>query len=104
MIEPRDLWAWSWVPVWQDKPEWSAGFSVLTQRAFEGEMVEVRTKMGRRVKVHRLIIRSSSATEGRRDPDQGRPRQTLTGDGLAAARAATPSPDFEPERIPDWVP
>jgi UDPglucose 6-dehydrogenase len=56
-IAPDDLWAWSWVPG-EVKPEWMP-VSVLTKRAYEGEMVEIRTKMGRRVRVtadHPVIV------------------------------------------------
>jgi UDPglucose 6-dehydrogenase len=56
-IEPGDLWAWSWVPG-EEKPEWMP-VSVLTRRDFDGEMVDVRTKMGRRLRVtsdHPMIV------------------------------------------------
>jgi UDPglucose 6-dehydrogenase len=43
------LEVWSWVPG-EVEPEWMP-VSVLTKRAYDGEMIEVRTKMGRRVKV-----------------------------------------------------
>ena len=48
-IDPEDLWAWSWVPG-EDGPEWMP-VSALTKREFEGEMIEVRTETGRRVRV-----------------------------------------------------
>ena len=48
-IEPECLDAWSWVPG-EAEPEWMP-VSVLTKREYEGEMVEVRTKMGRRLRV-----------------------------------------------------
>jgi UDPglucose 6-dehydrogenase len=48
-MEPCDLWVWSWVPG-QSSPEWMP-VSVLTRREYEGEMVQVRTKMGRRLTV-----------------------------------------------------
>jgi UDPglucose 6-dehydrogenase len=48
-IEPEDLQVWSWVPG-EAEPEWMPA-SVLTKRHYDGEMVEVRTKMGRRVRV-----------------------------------------------------
>jgi UDPglucose 6-dehydrogenase len=48
-IAPESLLAWSWVPG-EDKPEWMP-VSVLTKRDYDGDMVEVRTKMGRRVQV-----------------------------------------------------
>ena len=56
-IAPADLWAWSWVPG-EAKPEWMP-VSVLTKRDYDGEMVEIRTKMGRRVRVtgdHPVIV------------------------------------------------
>ena len=56
-IEPQDLWAWSWVPG-EEKPEWMP-VSVLTKRDYDGEMVEIRTKMGRRVRVtadHPVVV------------------------------------------------
>ncbi|MGC1851117.1 MAG: nucleotide sugar dehydrogenase [Solirubrobacterales bacterium] len=56
-IVPDDLWAWSWVPG-EAKPEWMP-VSVLTRRAYNGEIVEVQTKMGRRVRVtadHPVIV------------------------------------------------
>ena len=48
-IEPADLHVWSWVPG-ETEPEWMLA-SVLTKRDYHGELVEVRTKMGRRVRV-----------------------------------------------------
>jgi UDPglucose 6-dehydrogenase len=48
-IEPEDLHVWSWVPG-EAEPEWMP-VSVLTKRDYDGEMIEVRTKMGRRVRV-----------------------------------------------------
>jgi UDPglucose 6-dehydrogenase len=63
-IEPQDLWAWSWVPG-EEKPEWMP-VSVLTKRDFDGEMVELRTKMGRRVRVtadHPVIVGDGSDDE-----------------------------------------
>ena len=48
-IEPEDLYVWSWVPG-EAEPEWMPT-SVLTKREYDGELVEVRTKMGRRVRV-----------------------------------------------------
>ena len=56
-IEPEDLWSWSWVPG-ETEPEWMP-ISVLTKRHYEGEMVEVRTKTGRRLRVtadHPVIV------------------------------------------------
>jgi UDPglucose 6-dehydrogenase len=48
-IEPERLDAWSWVPG-EAEPEWMP-VSVLTKREYDGEMVEVRTKMGRQLRV-----------------------------------------------------
>ena len=48
-IAPDELEAYSWVPG-ESEPEFMP-VSVLTKRPFEGELVEVRTKMGRRVRV-----------------------------------------------------
>ncbi len=56
-IEPHGLEAWSWVPG-EEEPEWMP-VSVLTKRDYDGEMIEVRTKMGRRVSVtadHPFIV------------------------------------------------
>jgi UDPglucose 6-dehydrogenase len=56
-IEPEDLHVWSWVPG-EAEPEWMP-VSVLTKRDYDGEMVQVRTKMGRRVTVtadHPFIV------------------------------------------------
>jgi UDPglucose 6-dehydrogenase len=56
-IAPDSLCAWSWVPG-EEKPEWMP-VSVLTKRDYDGEMVEIRTKMGRRVRVtadHPVIV------------------------------------------------
>jgi UDP-glucose 6-dehydrogenase len=56
-IAPEDLWVWSWVPG-EAEPEWMPG-SVLTKRDYDGEMVEIRTKMGRRLRVtadHPMIV------------------------------------------------
>jgi UDPglucose 6-dehydrogenase len=56
-IAPGDLWAWSWVPG-EEHPEWMP-ISVLTKRDYDGEMVEIGTKMGRRVCVtadHPVIV------------------------------------------------
>jgi UDPglucose 6-dehydrogenase len=56
-IAPDSLSAWSWVPG-EEKPEWMP-VSVLTKREYDGEMVEIRTKMGRRVRVtadHPVIV------------------------------------------------
>ncbi|HEX5763086.1 MAG TPA: nucleotide sugar dehydrogenase [Solirubrobacterales bacterium] len=56
-IAPTDLFAWSWVPG-ESKPEWMP-VSVLTKRHYDGDMVEIKTKMGRRVRVtadHPVIV------------------------------------------------
>jgi UDPglucose 6-dehydrogenase len=56
-IAPADLYAWSWVPG-EEKPEWMP-VSVLTKRHYSGELVEIKTKMGRRVSVtadHPVIV------------------------------------------------
>jgi UDPglucose 6-dehydrogenase len=56
-IEPHELWVWSWVPG-EREPEWMP-ISVLTKRDYDGEMVEIRTKMGRRIRVtadHPVIV------------------------------------------------
>jgi UDPglucose 6-dehydrogenase len=57
VIAPSDLWTWSWLPG-EREAEWMP-VTVLTKRAYDGEMVEIRTKMGRRVKVtadHPMIV------------------------------------------------
>jgi UDPglucose 6-dehydrogenase len=56
-IAPEGLFTWSWVPG-EREPEWML-VSVLIKRDYEGEMVELRTKMGRRVRVtadHPVIV------------------------------------------------
>jgi UDPglucose 6-dehydrogenase len=56
-IQPSDLQVWSWVPG-EGEPEWMP-VSVLTKREYDGEMVELRTKMGRRLKVtadHPIVV------------------------------------------------
>ena len=56
-IAPPDLWAWSWVPG-EATPEWMP-ISALTKRRYRGAMVELRTKMGRRLRVtadHPIIV------------------------------------------------
>jgi len=56
-IAPRDLWTWSWVPG-EPEAEWMP-VTLLTKRAYDGEMVEIRTKMGRRLRVtadHPVIV------------------------------------------------
>jgi UDPglucose 6-dehydrogenase len=56
-IPLEDLHVWSWVPG-EAEPEWMPA-SILTKRSYDGEMVEVRTKMGRRVTVtadHPFIV------------------------------------------------
>ncbi|HEU4462298.1 MAG TPA: nucleotide sugar dehydrogenase, partial [Solirubrobacterales bacterium] len=57
VVEPSDLQVWSWVPG-ETEPEWMP-VSALTKRDYDGEMVELRTKMGRRVQVtgdHPIIV------------------------------------------------
>ncbi|HEX7246109.1 MAG TPA: nucleotide sugar dehydrogenase [Solirubrobacterales bacterium] len=56
-IVPQDLWTWSWVPG-ESEAEWMP-VTLLTRRAYDGEMVEIRTKMGRRLAVtadHPVIV------------------------------------------------
>jgi UDPglucose 6-dehydrogenase len=56
-ISPDDLSVWSWVPG-DGEPEWMP-VSLLTKRQYDGQMVEIRTKMGRRLKVtadHPVIV------------------------------------------------
>ncbi len=56
-IPVEDLSVWSWVPG-EAKPEWMP-ISVLTKRDYDGEMVEIRTKMGRRLRVtadHPVVV------------------------------------------------
>ncbi len=56
-MQPEDLHAWSWVPG-EAEPEWMPVL-LLTKRHYDGEIVEVRTKMGRRVRVtadHPLVV------------------------------------------------
>jgi UDPglucose 6-dehydrogenase len=56
-ISPEDLWTWSWVPG-EPEAEWMQ-VTLLTKRVHDGEMVEIRTKMGRRLRVtadHPVIV------------------------------------------------
>ena len=56
-IAPPDLEAYSWVPG-EAEPEWMH-VSLLTRREFDGELVDVHTKMGRRLLVtpdHPFIV------------------------------------------------
>ncbi len=56
-IAPQDLWTWSWVPG-ERNAEWMP-ITTLTKRPYDGELVEIRTKMGRRVLVtadHPVIV------------------------------------------------
>jgi UDPglucose 6-dehydrogenase len=56
-IEPVDLAVWSWVPG-ETEPEWMP-VSCLTKRRYRGDLVEIRTKMGRRLRVtedHPIIV------------------------------------------------
>jgi len=56
-VEPDDLRVWSWVPG-EAEPQWMP-VSVLTKRGYEGEMVELRTKMGRKLRVtadHPIVV------------------------------------------------
>ncbi len=46
---PEDLWVWSWVPG-DAVPEWMK-VSVLTRRAYEGQMVTIRTEDGASLRV-----------------------------------------------------
>ncbi len=48
-IAPDDLWAWSWVPG-EREAEWMR-VSVLTKRRYDGDVIDLRTKMGRRLTV-----------------------------------------------------
>ena len=53
----RDLCVWSWVPG-EGEPEWMP-VSVLTKRDYDGEMIELRTKMGRKLRVtadHPIVV------------------------------------------------
>ncbi|HET9161816.1 MAG TPA: nucleotide sugar dehydrogenase [Solirubrobacterales bacterium] len=57
VIAPESLFAWSWVPG-EERPEWMF-VSILTKRDYDGAMVELRTKMGRRARVtadHPVIV------------------------------------------------
>jgi len=56
-IAPEDLWAWSWLPG-EREAEWMP-VTALTRRTYRGEMVELRTKMGRRLQVtadHPIVV------------------------------------------------
>ena len=48
-IEPSDLFVWSWTPG-EAEPEWMP-VTALTKREYDGDVIEIRTKMGRRVTV-----------------------------------------------------
>jgi UDPglucose 6-dehydrogenase len=51
VVEPSDIHVWSWVPG-EGEPEWMP-VSALTKRDYDGEMVELRTTMGRKLQVTR---------------------------------------------------
>jgi UDPglucose 6-dehydrogenase len=56
-IAPQDLWTWSWLPG-EREAEWMP-ITALTKRPYDGEMVEIRTKMGRCLRVtteHPVIV------------------------------------------------
>jgi UDPglucose 6-dehydrogenase len=56
-IAPEDLWTWSWLPG-EREAEWMP-VTTLTKRAYDGEMVEIETKMGRRIQItadHPIIV------------------------------------------------
>jgi UDPglucose 6-dehydrogenase len=57
VIEAQDLWVWSWLPG-ERAAEWMP-VTTLTKRDYRGKMVEIKTKMGRRVSVtvdHPVIV------------------------------------------------
>ena len=87
-IEPDWIEAWSWVPG-EAEPEWMP-ISVLTKRDYEGEMVEVRTKMGRRIRVtadHPFIVGDG---EGDDVATRVLARDLTQGDWLPLAHGAVP--------------
>jgi UDPglucose 6-dehydrogenase len=56
-VEPSDLCVWSWVPG-ESEPEWMP-VSVLTKRNYDGDLIELRTKMGRKLRVtadHPIVV------------------------------------------------
>jgi UDPglucose 6-dehydrogenase len=64
VIEAEELFVWSWVPG-EAGPEWMPA-SLLTKRDYDGEMIEVRTKMGRRVRVtadHPFVVGDGKGDE-----------------------------------------
>jgi UDPglucose 6-dehydrogenase len=92
-IEPSDLLVWSWVPG-EGEPEWMP-VSVLTKRDYEGEMVELRTKMGRKLRVtadHPIIVGDGQddevVTTVRADEVTTADWMPLAGAGLDACDAA----------------
>jgi UDPglucose 6-dehydrogenase len=63
-IAAEGLFAWSWAPG-EEKPDWMP-VSLLTKRHYDGEMVEIRTKMGRRISVtadHPVIVGDGAGGE-----------------------------------------
>jgi UDP-glucose 6-dehydrogenase len=95
-FQPHDLEVWSWVPG-EAEPEWRP-VSVLTRRHYDGDMIEVRTKMGRRVRTtadHGFLVGT-----GRDDELLTRmPAEDLDGDcWLPLATGAVPG--FEPALSP----
>ena len=60
LIEPSNLEVLSWVPGGEE-PQFLPVMCV-TRRDYDGELVEVRTKMGRRVRTHARTTAGSSAT------------------------------------------
>jgi UDPglucose 6-dehydrogenase len=92
-IEPTDLWVWSWVPG-EGQPEWMP-VAMLTRRDYDGEVVELRAKMGRRLRVtadHPIVVGDGQddeiLTTVRADEVTASDWVPLAGPGLAAYDAA----------------
>jgi UDPglucose 6-dehydrogenase len=95
-IEPTDLQVWSWVPG-EGEPEWMP-VSVLTRRDYEGEMVELQTKMGRKLQVtadHPIVVGDGQddevVTTVRADEVTAADWMPLAGAGLLGDTAAVMS-------------
>jgi UDPglucose 6-dehydrogenase len=92
-VEPNDLCVWSWVPG-EGEPEWMP-VSTLTKRDYDGELVELRTKMGRKLRVtsdHPIVVGDGRdeevLTTVRADEVTAEDWMPLAGAGLASYSAA----------------
>ena len=95
-VAPSDLKVWSWVPG-EGEPEWMS-VSALTRRDYDGDLIEVGTKMGRKIRVtpdHPFVV-----GDGRDDEVLTHVlAEELTADDWLPLATGT-APGFEPELLP----